>query len=137
MLPRSLDPAHCPIGSSERQLCESTVVVYVNTWQFEGYDDAKSAIQSSVLLQFKSHQRFGNNVKDGVRKLLKSANWGQFVGLSLKNVAVPAAAAFMTAGATAVPADYVSHFWDHNLRLVKENNQYIMIVTPKRGTPFR
>ena len=33
--------------------------------------------------------------------------------------------------------DYLGTFWDHNLRLVQEDNQYIMIGTPTRGNPFR
>lgn len=104
MLERSLDPDYHPTNSPNRRLCESIAVVYVNTWQFEGYDDAKSAILSSVLLQLKSHRTFGPRVTDGVLKLLKAVNWGRFVRLSLQHVAMPAAAAIMTGGAAAIPA---------------------------------
>jgi predicted KAP-like P-loop ATPase len=79
-------------------------VVYINTWQFEGYDDAKAAILSSVLLQLQEHQRFGATVRKGALKLLKAVNVMRLVRLSLKHAALPAAAAMMTGGAAAVPA---------------------------------
>ena len=104
MLERSLQPERFPANSPQRKVCESIAVVYVNTWQFEGYDDAKSAILSSVLLQLKNHQTFGPKVKEGVLRLLKAVNWGRFVRLSLNHVAIPAAAALMTGGAAAIPA---------------------------------
>ncbi len=104
MLERALDPETWPEGSAERIACDGTAVVYVNTWQFEGYDDAKSAILSSVLVQLKEHKRFGKRVQANVLGLLKAVNWGRFVRLSLQHVAVPAAAAFMTGGAAAIPA---------------------------------
>ena len=28
-------------------------------------------------------------------------------------------------------------FWDHNLRIVQEDNRYVMIVRPTRGKPLR
>ena len=104
MLERVLDPDTWPAGSPERAECDGIAVVYVNTWQFEGYDDAKSAILSSVLLQLKEHKRFGKKVQGRALGLLKAVNWGRFVRLSLQHVAVPAAAAFMTGGAAAIPA---------------------------------
>ena len=33
--------------------------------------------------------------------------------------------------------DYIGDFWDHNLRIVQEDNRYIMIGTPTRGDPYR
>ena len=33
--------------------------------------------------------------------------------------------------------DHLGDFWDHNLRIVQEDNRYIMIVTPTREDPFR
>jgi hypothetical protein len=104
MLEHALDPEAWSPGSTERSVCDGIAVVYVNTWQFEGYDDAKSAILSSVLVQLKEHERFGKKVQANVLTLLKAVNWGRFVRLSLKHVAVPAAAAFMTGGAAAIPA---------------------------------
>lgn len=104
MLQRRLDPAQQPADSPKRRLCDSIAVVYVNTWQFEGYDDAKSAILSSVLLQLHNHRTFGSKVQAGVIQLLRAVNWARFVRLSLNHVAAPAAAALMTGGAAAIPA---------------------------------
>jgi predicted KAP-like P-loop ATPase len=78
-------------------------VVYVNTWQFEGYDDAKSAILSAVLLELAHHKRFGPKIRDAAFGLLKNVNWMRFAKLTLKHVAAPAAAAFFTGGLSAVP----------------------------------
>ncbi len=104
MLERDLEPSNWPEGSEERKRCETIAVVYTNTWQFEGYDDAKSAILSSVLLELAGHKRFGAKVRDAALKLLKSVNWMRFAKLTLKHVAIPAAAAFFTGGAAAIPA---------------------------------
>ena len=104
MLEHDLDPAKWPDGSSEKLSYEKIAVLYFNTWLFEGYDDAKSAILSSVLLQLGEHKRFGPKVRDKVVALLKSVNWMRLARLGLKHVALPAAAAFFTGGAAAVPA---------------------------------
>jgi hypothetical protein len=104
MLERDLDPAAHPAGSTERAVYEHVAVLYFNTWLFEGYDDAKSAILTSILLQLGEHKRFGPKVREKVVSLLKSVNWMRLARLSLKHVAVPAAAAFVTGGASLVPA---------------------------------
>ena len=98
MLERDLDPEHYQAGSPERAACEKTAVLYFNTWLFEGYDDAKSAILSSVLLQLGEHKRFGPKVRAKIVSLLKSVKWMRMARLALKHVAVPAAAAFFTGG---------------------------------------
>ena len=104
MLESSLDPDSWPADSPDRRQCDKIATVYVNTWQFEGYDDAKSALLSAVLLQLKEHRRFGEKVRQNALTLLKAVNWGRFARLTLKHVAVPATAAFMTGGAAAIPA---------------------------------
>ena len=104
MLEKSLDPDSYAEGSTERSQCNSIATVCVNTWQFEGYDDAKAALISAVLLELKEHKRFGPKVRDRALTLLRSVNWLRFGRLTLKHVAVPAAAAFFTGGAAAIPA---------------------------------
>ena len=49
MLQESLEPETWEEGSPQRQQCERIACLYFNGWLFEGYDDAKSAILSSVL----------------------------------------------------------------------------------------
>jgi len=104
MLETSLDPDTHAEGSTEHSRCNSIATVYVNTWQFEGYDDAKAALISAVLLELKEHKRFGPKVRDRALMLLRSVNWLRFGRLTMKHVAVPAAAAFFTGGAAAIPA---------------------------------
>jgi KAP family P-loop domain len=104
MLEKSLNPDTYAEGSSEHSQCTSIATVYVNTWQFEGYDDAKAALISAVLMELKDHKRFGPKVRDHALTLLRSVNWLRFGRLTLKHVAVPAAAAFFTGGAAAIPA---------------------------------
>jgi hypothetical protein len=104
MLERDLDPDQWPSGSPEKTTYERIAVLYFNTWQFEGYDDAKSAILSSVLLQLGEHKRFGPKVRNKVVSLLKSVNWMRLATLGLKHISLPAAATFLTGGAAAVPA---------------------------------
>ena len=75
MLERDLDSERWVEGSPERCNYEKAVVIYFNGWQFEGYDDAKAAILSSVLLSLGDHKRFGPKVRDKALDLLKSVDW--------------------------------------------------------------
>lgn len=104
MLQDSLEPEHWKEGSPERQQCERIACLYFNGWLFEGYDDAKSAILSSVLTALGEHKRFGPKLRDGCVSLLKSVNWMRVAHLGLKHVALPAIAAFATGGASLVPS---------------------------------
>lgn len=104
MLQESLEPDHWKEGSPERQQCERIACLYFNGWLFEGYDDAKSAILSSVLTALGEHKRFGPKLRDGCVSLLKSVNWMRVAHLGLKHVALPAIAAFATGGASLVPS---------------------------------
>jgi len=104
MLEASLTAEFYPEHSAERTAHESTAVVYVNTWQFEGYDDAKSAIISSILLELAAHKTFGTKLKERATSLLRRVNWMRFARLTLNHVAVPAAASFFSGGTAAIPA---------------------------------
>jgi hypothetical protein len=90
-------------GSSERARCEKVACLYFNGWLFEGYDDAKSAILTAVLLALGEHKRFGAKVRGKVVSLLKSVNWMRVARLGFKHVAVPTIAAYASGGATLVP----------------------------------
>ena len=104
MLELDLDANHWPAGSKEHQQYENIAVVYVNTWLFEGYDDAKAALLESILSELAEHKRFGPRIKDGVVSLLKSVNWMRAVRLAMQHIAFPSATAFFTSGVNAVPA---------------------------------
>jgi hypothetical protein len=103
MLESDLDP-NSYTDPAERAKYEKIACLYFNGWLFEGYDDAKSAIISSVLLQLGEHQRFGPKVRDKVVSLMKSVNWMRAARLGFKEVALPAIAAYISGGATIVPS---------------------------------
>jgi len=50
-------------------------VLYFNGWLFEGYDDAKAALLSSILTELRDHKRFGEKLKDRATSLLKRVDW--------------------------------------------------------------
>ena len=102
MLERTLDPENHPAGSEERQKYEKIACLYFNGWLFEGYDDAKSAILSSILLQLGEHKRFGPKIQDQVASLLKSVNYMSLVRSGLKSGAFSALAALVTGEDVAV-----------------------------------
>jgi len=105
MLQQDLDP----LGEGEQQAEgkekgeEGVAVLYFNGWQFEGYDDAKAAILSSMLTQLMEHKRFGPKVRKGAKRLLKSINWMRIAGAVGKHVLLPAVSAYLTGGAS-IPA---------------------------------
>lgn len=73
--------------------------LYFNGWVFEGYDDAKSALISSILVQLGEHRRFGPKVRGRIVSLLKRVNFMRVAGQAMKFGAVPAAALLIGAGA--------------------------------------
>jgi predicted KAP-like P-loop ATPase len=50
---------------------KGVAVLYFNGWLFEGYDDAKAALLSSILTALRDHKRFGPKLKEWAGKLLK------------------------------------------------------------------
>src|ERR1039457_5644729 len=80
---------------------ERTVCLYFNGWVFEGYEDAKTALLSSILIQLAEHKRFGPALKDGVTRLLKRVKWMDLAKFGIKHVAVPVGMALVTGGTAA------------------------------------
>lgn len=80
-----------------------TACLYFNGWVFEGYDDAKAALLESILKEFENEKKFGSDIKDDIKKLFKSVKWMRVLGFSLKNIALPGAAAFLTGGTSVIP----------------------------------
>lgn len=50
-------------------------VIYFNGWVFEGYEDAKAAILTSLLSELRGHRDLKNTVKDEIDSLIKRVNW--------------------------------------------------------------
>lgn len=70
--------------------------LYFNGWVFEGYDDAKAALLETILKEFEDENKFGAEIKDNIKKLSNSVKWMRVIGFGIKNIALPAAAAYMT-----------------------------------------
>lgn len=60
---------------------KETLVVFFNGWQFEGYDDARTALMGSILDEMQDRKRIGEKVKDIAQRLLKRVNWFRLMGL--------------------------------------------------------
>jgi predicted KAP-like P-loop ATPase len=88
---------------SDEKAYPDVVCLYFNGWTFEGYEDAKSALLSSILIQLGEHRRFGAKAKDFVVKLLKRLKWMELGKLAVKYVGIPVAIAAATGGIAAVP----------------------------------
>lgn len=63
---------------------EDIVCLYFNGWMFEGYEDAKTALLTSILVQLGEHKRFGSKVKDSVVGLLKRVKWMEGLKIGAK-----------------------------------------------------
>lgn len=88
---------------SNEKTYPDVVCLYFNGWTFEGYEDAKSALLSSILIQLGEHKRFGPKARDFVVKLLKRLKWMELGKLAVKHVGIPVAIAAATGGIAAVP----------------------------------
>jgi predicted KAP-like P-loop ATPase len=88
---------------SSEEAYPEVVCLYFNGWTFEGYEDAKSALLNSILIQLGEHKKFGPKAKDWVVKLLKRVKWMELGKVAVKTVGIPLAAAALTGGAAAVP----------------------------------
>lgn len=102
MLQRSLDP-DLPANAAHKDLLDDVAVLYFNGWTFEGYDDAKAALLSTILIELAQHKRFGPQVRDGVSRLLRSVDLMRAARTVVRDVGVPLLGAYLTGGATIIP----------------------------------
>lgn len=51
-----------------------TIVIYFDTWVFQGYEDAKTAILAVLLQELKEHRAFKNKIYDEATGLLRRVN---------------------------------------------------------------
>lgn len=61
--------------NADAALYKGVAVLYFNGWLFEGYDDAKAALLSSILTALRDHKRFGPKLKQSAGKLLKRVDY--------------------------------------------------------------
>ena len=93
---------------SDETAYPNVVCLYFNGWTFEGYEDAKSALLTSILIQLGEHKRFGPKVKEAVVKLLKRVKLMELGKFAVKHIGIPLGAALLAGGAGAVPAAAVA-----------------------------
>lgn len=60
---------------------EDFAVIYFNSWIFEGYEDAKYAILTTLLNELRDHRNLKNIIGDQAKTLLKRVNWMNLVKL--------------------------------------------------------
>lgn len=77
MLEKSIEPE----DDSES---DDVVCLYFNGWMFEGYEDAKTALLTSILLELGENKRFGPKIKTKIVDLLKSIEWMEVLKLGSK-----------------------------------------------------
>jgi hypothetical protein len=63
---------------------EDVLCLYFDGWKLEGYDDAKAALMSSILMQLGEHKRFGPKIRLKIAALLKLVNYMRVISLGLK-----------------------------------------------------
>lgn len=103
MIEFSLSPDNY-IDAIEKNKYDRIACIYFNGWLFEGYDDAKAAILTSILIQLGEHKRFGPKIRNAVVKLIKSVNWMRLAKMGFQNVALPAISAYLSGGISLIPA---------------------------------
>lgn len=74
MLQQQLDAKH-----------EDIVCLYFNGWMFEGYEDAKTALLTSILIQLGEHERFGQKIRGKITGLLKRVKLMELAKLGIKH----------------------------------------------------
>lgn len=67
----------------EKQKC---LCVRFNSWLFQGYDDSKAALISSILQTLQSDAGIMEKAEDQIKKLLNRVNWFRLIGLATKGV---------------------------------------------------
>lgn len=104
MLQHDVDSENYPKNLPEREKYESVVCLYFNGWLFEGYDDAKSALLSSILIELGNHKKFGPKIRQKAAELLGSVDWMRLARLGFREVALPALLAYLTGGVSLIPS---------------------------------
>lgn len=68
---------------------ERVASIYFNGWQFEGYDDAKSALIHSILLELGEHKKLAPKIKAKAASLLKRIDWLRLANVGYQTVIAP------------------------------------------------
>ena len=76
---------------------ERIACIYFNGWQFEGYDDAKSALIYSILLELGEHTKVRAKAKRKAASLLKRVDWLRLFNIGYQTVIAPLIASHLAA----------------------------------------
>lgn len=87
---------------------EKFVCISLNSWVFEGYDDAKSAIMESLLRTLMDNQPAFEGLKDEIRSLIGRINFMKLGATAIKHGMPLAMSAINPATATLTMAQYFS-----------------------------
>src|ERR1035441_4470106 len=93
MLRDSLDKEK-QVSPEAKKQCEGVVVLHFNGWLFEGYDDAKAALLSSILQELSEHKLVKAELRDRFVALIDRVNIMRLLRLGLTHIAAPAAWAY-------------------------------------------
>jgi len=85
------------------------VVVTVNAWMFEGYDDAKTALMEAILRNLQENSTFFEKCSNKIQSLIKRIDWIR-VGSTAVKKGIPFAVSLMTGNP--LPAILGSLNWD-------------------------
>ncbi len=80
---------------------DDVICLYFNGWMFEGYEDAKTALLTSILQELKNNKRFGAAIKDQVDDLLQRVDYMEILKIGAKSMwkyAVPILVTVLSGG---------------------------------------
>jgi predicted KAP-like P-loop ATPase len=77
------------------KVSKDVIAISLNSWMFEGYDDAKTAIMEGLLRAIDSNENIGETCKKGFNKLIKRVNLLRVGGTIVKN-GIPLAVSALT-----------------------------------------
>jgi len=105
---------------------KGVAVLYFNGWLFEGYDDAKAALLSSILTSLRDHKRFGPKIRARATSLLKRVDYMRglrmlFTGALAGGVAAATGGVGLAVAAPAIAAGALSGAKDSASDAAKES----------------
>jgi len=65
---------------------DDVICLYFNGWMFEGYEDAKTALLTSILKELKDNQRIGEKAKEQINNLLQRVDYMEVLKTGAKAV---------------------------------------------------
>lgn len=86
------------LDNEDNEEYSDVACLYFSAWTFEGYDDAKSALLSSILMQLGENKKFGPQVQGRIVRLLKLVDVMRLAQISLKWGSAPVAGFLAAAG---------------------------------------